>query len=209
MSDNSSAADSGSCADGPESAGAAPFPAKRAIKCSSCGRKGAKTTTCHICVLCKAHSSDEHIDPAGHALSCYHYDPDAAPVVCSTCHATFTAKSILTTHEERKHDLHTWRILRCAVPRSCIHRGAGCGATNLATAESCSCSALINGVQCGRIGKTAATCTRCTCRGHTNDADTDFAGHLPQGCDVCSTCHVRDRLTTGNVVVNKFNIAAT
>jgi hypothetical protein len=191
MSDNSSSAASSSSAHAPDSAGAAPCPAKRTTKCSSCGRKGENAVTCHNCVLCKAHSADEHIDPAGHAPSCYRYDADAAPVVCSTCHATFTAKSILTTHEERKHDLHTCKscdvqFLGRANLR--IHRGAGCGAANLATAESRSCSVLINGVRCGRIGKSAATCTRCTCRGHTNDADTDFAGHLPQGCDVCVSC---------------------
>lgn len=194
MSDNSSS--SGSSAHAPESAGAAPSAgttppppaAKRraVVKCSSCGRKGQKTDTCHRCVVCKAHSRDEHIDPAGHAPSCYHYDIEAAPVVCSTCHATFTAKSMLTTHQERKHDLHACQS--CNVPflgrtNLRIHRSAGCGAANLASADLRSCSVVIDGVQCGRIGKTSTTCTRCTCRGHTNDADTDFAGHLPQGCD--------------------------
>jgi RecJ-like exonuclease len=120
MSDNSSSAASSSSAHAPDSAGAAPCPAKRTTKCSSCGRKGAKAVTCHNCVLCKAHSADEHIDPAGHAPSCYRYDADAAPVVCSTCHATFTAKSILTmcTRRAQARPPHV-QILRCAVPRSC------------------------------------------------------------------------------------------
>lgn len=176
----------GSDASSPELACAAPT--RRKFKCSSCGRKGERSHTCHKCVICIAHSADEHIDPAGHAPSCIRYDPDAATVVCTICHATFTAKSILITHQERKHDLHTCPSCNAEFVGHAnlhTHRSAGCGAANVATTNSQSCGAIIDGVRCGRIGKTASTCTRCTCRGHTNDADTDFAGHLPLGCDAC------------------------
>jgi hypothetical protein len=112
----------GSDASSPELACAAPT--RRKFKCC---RKGERSHTCHKCVICKAHS----------APSCIRYDPDAATVVCTICHATFTAKSILTTHQERKHDLHTCPSCNANLH---THRSAGCGATNVATTNSQSCN---------------------------------------------------------------------